>query len=184
VDKFILFWFFRVRFVCQQKPNVYECAVGFLFSFSCSKFIILVSFVLLVGNGGNMKMLGILEHQIFGLPHISLIANSFVFTTFCPIFYIACYQAYFLHPVRWGGHTLWQVLVCVVGFSSDLPMCMTAKGWLQFFNVVKINLFSAFKLLSSTILKPLTFLIIVIKSSTINLYSYFSLIFNGSNFSL
>jgi hypothetical protein len=27
--KIKFFWFFRVGFQCWQKPNVYECAVGF-----------------------------------------------------------------------------------------------------------------------------------------------------------
>ena len=36
--------------------------------------------------GGNMKMLGILEHQFFNLLHCLYITNTFIFTTIRPIF--------------------------------------------------------------------------------------------------
>src|SRR5690606_25755802 len=39
------------------------------------------------------------------------------------------YARAFSSYVRWGSHTLWQVLPCVAALS-DLPMCMAAKGWL------------------------------------------------------
>jgi len=33
----------------------------------------------------------------------------------------------FFSSVRWGSHTLWQVLACAAALS-DLPMSMDAKG--------------------------------------------------------
>ena len=37
------------------------------------------------------EKLGISKHQTFNLLQRLFIVNSFIFTTFCPIFYIACY---------------------------------------------------------------------------------------------
>jgi hypothetical protein len=41
-------------------------------------------------DGGNMKMLGILKLKSFNLAHCLFNVKMFIFTTFCPIFYIAC----------------------------------------------------------------------------------------------
>jgi len=35
------------------------------------------------------------------------------------------YARAFFSSMRWGSHTLWQVLACAAAWS-DLPMCMDA----------------------------------------------------------
>ncbi len=50
----------------------------------------------MVANGGNMKMLGILEQQSFKLPQWLFNVEMFIFTTVCPICYIACCAVVFL----------------------------------------------------------------------------------------
>ena len=59
-------------------------------------FAVLLSFPRLCITFPQYEKLGILKHQSFNLLHRLFIANMFIFTTFHPIFYIACYQTYLI----------------------------------------------------------------------------------------
>jgi hypothetical protein len=90
-----------------------------------------------------MKMLGILKHQTFNLPHRFFNVSLFIPTTIFPIFYIACYQLAFLFIsfvfqfavilffsvclCAQGWKALWQNLVGALA-RCVLTMCLTAKG--------------------------------------------------------
>ena len=50
-----------------------------------------------VAQRWHYEKLGILKHQSFNLLHRLFNVNSFIFTTFCPIFYIACCMLGFIH---------------------------------------------------------------------------------------
>jgi len=45
----------------------------------------------MLGNGLQYEKLGILIHQTFNLLQLLFNVVMFIFTTFCPIFYIVCY---------------------------------------------------------------------------------------------
>ena len=58
-------------------------------------FIMLFCF-LINANGWQYEKLGILKYPYFNLLYRLFIVNLFIFTTFCPIFYIACCVQYLL----------------------------------------------------------------------------------------
>jgi hypothetical protein len=56
-----------------------------------------------MGNVWQYEKLGILKLQSFNLPHCLFVVNPFIFTTFRPIFYIACCAVVLFYPKRIGN---------------------------------------------------------------------------------
>jgi len=98
---------------------------------------------MLLPNGGNMKMLGFLKHQTFNLLHRLFNANSFIFITFRPIFYIACCTLCFLLPVCLSVR--WQDILFCNFWSSvglcELQMCMVFRVGIKILGFVYIIFF-------------------------------------------
>jgi len=91
----------------------------------------------------HFEKLGILTHQSFNLLHLLFITNSFIITTFCPIFYIACCTLCFLLSACLSVH--WQdILFCNfwsnVG-SCELQMCMAFRVGIKILDFVYIIFF-------------------------------------------
>ena len=122
-----VFGFFGIGFWGQQKPNVYECAVGFQFVF-CSKFIHLFRFSCLCLTVGVWSV-GHFEALHFQFTVIFIYSSKFHLTAYCPMIYTLCCAVVLCFQKRWQRHTYWQVLACAVGFFERLGNVYGFKRW-------------------------------------------------------